>query len=721
MVVPDFTNTDPLINRTIEGYHFIKRLGEGSYGLVYLARHPRIKDRLVAVKYIKLGDPKETRTVEREVAILARLQHPNIVDIYDTYRFEHYQLIVMELIRGGNLQDALNQIGGLLDLRAALEMIENLAFALGYVHDANILHLDLKPANVLLDPVSEGQMARFVLTDFGIAQIVNPESLRSTSVVGTPKYMSPEHFGFGNNKPDRRSDIYSLGIILYQLITGHVPFQSPQLLEILNQHAYTPAVPPSQEIPGIPPTLDYIVLKALAKDPAERFQTASEMGSALRELRFGPISSMQMDSKRVGGAALGAIAQANGTIMTALDEQYPPTRTTRFNLMIMKPDGTQDPVGFEKTSVIVGREEGVDLLLDQHTVSRRHARIDCDKSGNLYITDLQSANGTYIDGVRLSPQERVLWNISQFVQIRGFLLQIADLPSSQPESDAGIFTADQVVNLLNEVHNRRNRPSVHMQLSPAIIYIDPGKPQYVQVQVTPENTPLARYELRAKPGPGISEAWYTLPAGQIIRSGETYTFDFIVSAPPIGTVGGKTHEIALEVVSDQSEIPSAIQILKARIVAMTRFAVALRPSEISHHRRRRAELTVANYGNQRETFTFEVQAPDVLTITPEKPQLDVLPGEEQVIKLKFKPARDARQNRSRLVYSLTVHAASGMVERCNGTYIFRKRRRIPFGTMVVWAIVVLVAARLVFYGVSLPQQVSEIRTLIEGLVKWIGG
>ncbi|MCB9451663.1 MAG: protein kinase [Anaerolineaceae bacterium] len=721
MVVPDLTNTDPLINRTIEGYHFIKRLGEGSYGLVYLARHPRIKERLVAVKYLKLGNPKETRTVEREVEILARLQHPNIVDIYDTYRFEHYQLIVMELIRGGNLQDALNKIGGLLDLRDALEMIENLAFALGYVHNANILHLDLKPANILLDPVSEGQMARFVLTDFGIAQIVNPDSLRSTSVVGTPKYMSPEHFGFGNNKPDNRSDIYSLGVILYQLITGHVPFQSPQLLEILNQHAYTPAPAPSQDTHGIPPALDQIVLKALAKNPAERFQSANEMGSALRELRFGVMSSLQPDPRRASIAALGEIAQANGEIMTMLDEQYPPPVTTRFNLVIMKPDGTQEHTGFEKTSVIVGREQGVDLLLDQHTVSRRHARIDCDKNGNLFITDLQSANGTYLDGVRLSPQERILWTINQFVQIRGFLLQIGDLAGSQPEEESEVFTSDQVLHLLNEVQNRRSKPLVHTQLSPAIIYIEPGKPQYVQVQVAPENTPLARYELRAKPGPGLSERWYTLPAGQVIRPNETYTFDFIVSAPPIGTIGGEIHEIALEIVTDQPEIPSSIQILKMRVVAMTRFTAALRPSEVSHHRRRRAELTVSNHGNQRETFTFEVQAPDVLRIIPESPQIEVPPGEEQVVRLKFKPTRDAQQNRSRLVYSVAVHAASGITERCNGTYIFRKRRRLPVGQMLVWAIIVIVAARWILYGVSLPQQVAEVRALIDGLIQWIGG
>jgi serine/threonine-protein kinase len=164
VVVSQLTDNDPLIHRTIEGYEFIKRLGEGTYGMVYLARHPRIKERLVAIKYIKLGNIREAQKAEREIDILARLQHPNVVDIYDAYRYDHYQLIVMELIRGGSLQDSSQRLNGLLDLKTVIEGIEQIAFALGYVHDQNVLHLDLKPANVLLDPVADGQFARFVLT-----------------------------------------------------------------------------------------------------------------------------------------------------------------------------------------------------------------------------------------------------------------------------------------------------------------------------------------------------------------------------------------------------------------------------------------------------------------------------------------------------------------------------------------------------------------------------
>jgi len=721
-VISDATNNDPLINRTVEGYHFVKRLGEGTYGVVYLARHPRIKERLVAIKYIKLGDPQQIKKVEREVDILARLQHPNVIDIYDTYRFDHYQLIVMELIRGGSLKDALSQMKGLLDLKAVIEIAEQLAFALGYVHDENILHLDLKPANILLDPVAQGKFARCVITDFGIAQIVNPSALMSTNLVGTPRYMSPEHFGFGDTKPDRRSDIYSLGIILYELVVGAVPFQAPQLLDLLNQHAYSPVPLPSQSVSYLPPALDSIILKSLAKSPVDRFQSASEMGSALRELRLGPLASLKSAPDRLSGEALGIIAQANADVMAAVDTQYPPQVATIFNLLVMKPDGEQQSIGFDKQSIIIGREKGVDLVLDQTKVSRRHAQIECDRNGNIYVTDLQSANGTYLDGVRLTPQERVLWKRTQYLEIQGYLLQIDGLADQQKDPvNPFVFKTDVVVALLDEIDHQRSKPSVRISLSPAIIYIEPGKPQYIQVLVTPDHTPVARYELRVRPGPGVDESWYTVPAAQVIQPGDTYTFDFIVSPPAVGTFGGRTHEITLEVVADQPDIPAAFQILKVRVVPVTRFTVALRPNEVSHNRRRQSDVVITNTGNVSETFAVEVQAPDTLRVVLKTPQVEIAPGQEAQVRLRFKPARNVWRTSSRLIYVVTARVASGSTERVNGTYIFRRKERVPLWILLLWIVVVTVALRYFAYRVSFAAQFEEVRTIIEYIARSLTG
>lgn len=727
MSAPDLTNSDPLINRTIEGYEFIKRLGEGTYGIVYLARHPRIKERLVAVKYIKLSNPREAQKVEREVDILARLQHPNVVDIYDSYRFDHYQLVVMELIRGGSLRDSLQQIEGLLDLNYVTEGVEQLAFALGYVHDQSILHLDLKPANILLDPVAEGQMARFVLTDFGIAQIMQPNTAMSSHMMGTPMYMSPEHFGFGDSKPDHRSDIYSLGVILYELVTGHVPYQSSQLLDLLNQHAYSPVPIASQEVPHLPPALDNIILKAMAKSPADRFQSAGAMGSALRELRQGALLDLLTASQpgvpaRVSGRALGALAQAGAEALELIGAEYPSRQTdTRFRLLIMKPDGSQDTVGFSEESVTVGRDQAADLQLAHSTVSRRHLQIDCDRKGHIYITDLQSVNGTYLDGIRLPPQERVRWQPDQFVQIQGFLLQIIAPVGGQGAAGPQIATTNQVLSLLDRLEHQHRKPAVRMDISPAIVYAELGKPQYIQVRVATENTPSARYELRAKPGPGLDKRWYTLPAPQMIESDASYTFDFIISMPPVGTTGDATHEIALQVVADNPEIPTAYQVLKVRVMAFTRFTVTLHPNEVSHNRRRRAELLIANTGNQPETFSIETEAPDTLKVEPQAREIEIAPSEEKSVRLNFRPARDARRLRTRLIYTVSVRVPSGLVERANGSYIFPRRGRVPWTIIVLWIVLVVVAGRLVILGVSIPDQFAELRAVIEALVVRLRG
>lgn len=723
MVAPDMTSNDPLINRTIEGYQFIKRLGEGSFGLVYLARHPRIKERLVAIKYIKLGNPDEVKKVEREVDILARLQHPNVVNIYDTYRFDHYQLIVMELIRGGSLHHAMRQIPKLLDVKSVVEIVEQLAFALGYVHSQNILHLDLKPANILLDSIANGQDARLVLTDFGIAEIVSPGDLRSTNVVGTPVYMSPEHFGFGDNKPDYRSDIYSLGIILYELLVGHVPFKSLQMLELLNMHAYSPIPRVTDEVSSAPVELDEIIKRALAKQPEDRFQSANEMGSALRDLREGPLATWQKMPDRMAGSALGIIAQSGSNAMDSINEQYPPPEVkSLFNLMVIKPDGNMEAVGFNEHSIVVGRDASVDLQLEQKTISRRHAQIDCDRQGNLFITDLESANGTFLDGVRLTPRERIPWKRTQYLQIQGHLLQIEGL-ADQPgkEDEAFIFTTDRVMNLLDELQERRKKPSLRVQLSPDVVYLEPGKPQYVQVRVHPENTPLARYQLRARPGPGIDERWYTLPAGNVINSDDTYTFDLMVTAPLVGTHGGETYELALEVNADHPEIPSAIQILKVRVVQVTRFIVSLQPSEVSHNRRRRAQLFIVNAGNQSERFTLEIQSPDTLKITPDTTEVEVEPATEKIVKLQFKPARDARRARGRLIYSVAVHSASGIHERAAGSYTFPRKGRFPLSFLLLWVVVVIVAARQFIFGVPAGEQFEEIRLIVTAAIEYITG
>lgn len=722
MVSSELTANDPFINRIVEGYHFLKRLGAGTYGVVYLARHPRMKERLVAVKYVRLGDPGQVEKVEREVHILSRLQHPNVVNVYDAYRFDHYQLIVMELIRGGNLHTVLRGVDKQLNLKAVIGIVEQLAFALGYVHSQNILHLDLKPSNILLDPIDSGNNVRFVLTDFGIARIINPSANKSTNIVGTPTYMSPEHFGFGDNKPDYRSDIYSLGIILYELLVGYPPFRSDQLLELLSQHAFVPPKLPSQLIDGIPDQLDYIVGRALAKAPEDRFQSASEFGNALRGIHHGAALDLHSMPDRLSPDVLGAVAQSFAEANASIDVAYPSVDDTdaRFRLRVTHPDGQQEVVTFENDSVTLGRTRHADFQLRQTTISREHTKIECDDTGDLFVTDLGSMNGTYIDGERITPLEQCRWRSGQFMQIQGFLLEQVEIPRLAPLAHEPL-TAMEVVELLDEWEEQHSKPGIKMILSPTVVDLEHEQPHYIQVHVTPRNAPSARYELRAKPGPGIDEQWYTLPAAQSIHSGETRAFDLIVRSPVVGTVAGETYELALEVVSDNPDIPSAIQVLKVKVVPFTRFAIAVTPREISHSRRRQAHLVISNNSNQAETFTIAPQNPDLLQITPQVSEITVQAGVEERVALKFKPARGAQRQRSRLVFTVGVHAASGVVEYANGSYILQTRRLFSLRFFILWGIFVIILARLLLFGTSIQQQIDEVRIVIEYLIRLILG
>jgi len=388
---------------------------------------------------------------------------------------------------------------------------------------------------------------------------------------------------------------------------------------------------------------------------------------------------------------------------------------------VMKPTGEQQSISFQEKSIIIGRDNLADLQLDHSSISRRHARLDCDNSGNLFVTDLGSTNGTFLDGVRLTPQERMNWRNTQYLQIQGFLMQIDGVPGGQSEVEPFVFTTEQVMVLLDELNKQRSKPGIRASLSPDIVYLEPGKQQYIQVQVHAENTPLARYDLRAKPGPGIDPRWYVLPAGQVIAPGDSYVFDFVVSAPSTGTVGGKTHEIALEVVSDRADIPPVVQVLKLRIVPQTRFSIALHPNEVSNNRRRYTDMVITNSGNYSDVFSIEIEAPDTLRITPDTPQIKVEPATEQTVRLKFKPARGTGKERSRLLFSVIVRSTSGMIERSHGSYIFQRRNISTVWLVVVWALLVTVVARQFVFGLPVRDQAQQIIDFIKLVGQFIAG
>lgn len=280
-------------------YEVLGELGQGAMGIVYKAKDPLI-DRIVAIKTINLGlalDEKEEYEGRfyQEAKAAGRLNHPNIVTIYDVGKSGDVAYIAMEFLQGRELRDVMDD-GGLLPADQVLDIAAQVASGLAYAHEHDIVHRDVKPANIMI--VHDGHAK---ITDFGIARMASSAVRTQTGMVlGSPKYMSPEQV-MGKNI-DQRSDIFSLGVMLYEMLTGQAPFNGENVNAIMYQTLNAVPQPPSTLNTAVPEMANFIVAKALAKKVEDRYQNAKDLATDLRACRDTmPRSGKQIDISRSNG------------------------------------------------------------------------------------------------------------------------------------------------------------------------------------------------------------------------------------------------------------------------------------------------------------------------------------------------------------------------------------------------------------------------------------
>jgi tRNA A-37 threonylcarbamoyl transferase component Bud32 len=266
-----------LLDRALGKYIILEEIGRGGMATVYKARDVEL-DRIVAIKVLSpylVGEPRLVQRFMGEARLAANLDHPNIVTIYDIGGEGGYYYFVMKYLEGRPLKEILNERGP-LPPEEVLSITRQLAAALDYAHHQNLIHRDVKPGNVIISP--DGQAT---LTDFGLAKVAeNLKLTASGEAIGTLEYMAPEQ---ARGDAMDTSDIYSLGVLVYEMLTGRLPFQGTNQATLLYQHLHDSPPPLRQWMPNIPPEVEQVVLKAMAKDPAERYQRATDLAQELEQ------------------------------------------------------------------------------------------------------------------------------------------------------------------------------------------------------------------------------------------------------------------------------------------------------------------------------------------------------------------------------------------------------------------------------------------------------
>lgn len=338
-------------------YELFEKIGEGGMSVVYKAKD-RLLNRFVAIKVLKpefIRDKKFIESFRRESQAAASLSHPNIVGIFDVGQEGNIHYIVMELVEGNTLNELIREEGPLPYTRV-IELTKQIAGALSVAHKHSLIHRDVKPHNVML--TADGTAK---ITDFGIAKAINSSTLADTiggGVMGSVHYFSPEQARGGY--VDEKSDIYSLGIVMYEMLTGRVPFDGDNPVNIALMHINGNMVAPSRLMTGIPPALERIVMKATDKYQSNRFASADELIQALNDLEF--VGKVVGDS--VFAAGEGGAPILENTIDDDDYDDEPKKKKKNKAKKDKKADMTEEELAAaKKKKIIIGAAAGVVVIL----------------------------------------------------------------------------------------------------------------------------------------------------------------------------------------------------------------------------------------------------------------------------------------------------------------------------------------------------------------------
>ncbi len=660
-----------LVGRTIDTYRIDALLGEGGMGAVYRA-HDLNLDRTVAVKVTQPNlskRPEFQRRFLREAQAAAKLDHPSIIEVHDFGSDQGIYFMVTEYISGGNLSSYLRDIGPdqTFDLAESLHLLAQVADALAYAHRRDVIHRDIKPDNIMLKRLDETDRPdvpplRAVVTDFGLVKLLDGEIATQTGTfMGTMSYMSPEQC-LGRSL-DGRSDVYSLGIVLFQMATGRLPFDIKTPTEAVTKHTSQKPPHPSRFRSGLPESVVNVIARALAKSPEHRYATAADMAAAIRNASTDASETIMVDQRE----SSRSISLA--TRIVPMNHVVQPSRmgshieAAAVDILVVSQKGNT-PRSYElaEQSLTLGRVPDNAIQLEADNVSARHARLDRTSSG-WAITDLGSTNGTHLDGVRLLPDITEAWHSGQTARIGPFFLTWRKGEAGSIAS-IGEDSYDIVMETPGSTRMLTSTGKAAVTLTPAECKVDPGQTIQVQAELLNQSIVVEHFTLEVE---GIPDGWIKLDQSPVqLMPGNRVQIKITISPPNDSSAAAGEHDFTVVARSltnpdEVAKVPG-----KVKIGTFERFSFVAHPTHLQHNQN--TLITIDNKGNKKTSYAFSGTDPagTIFFRGQEEPLIVEAGGQAKLRVTVGSRGRPLLGRQSTHPFSLSVRSESGAIQNATG-------------------------------------------------------